>query len=146
MKMKIRFAPKNEGVSAPAYQTADAAGFDLPADITKPLTIKPGRHALIPTGIYAAVPPCFELQVRPRSGLALKHMISVTNSPGTVDADYRGEIAVMLINFGASEYTVYRNDRIAQAVISPVAQPEFEFVDTLDETDRGAGGYGSTGR
>jgi dUTP pyrophosphatase len=132
-------------VPAPRYQTEDAAGMDLCAAVAAPLSLAPGERALVPTGWAAAIPPGFEGQVRPRSGLALKHGVTVLNAPGTIDADYRGEIKVVLINHGQAPFSIARGDRIAQLVVCPVARAELHEVDALDETARGAGGYGSTG-
>ena len=136
-----------EGLALPAYETAQSAGMDLraavPADA--PVSIPPGEWRLIPVGIAIALPAGFEAQVRPRSGLAAKHGISCVNTPGTVDADYRGEIRVNLINHGKANFVVNRGDRIAQMIIAPVTQAVWEVADTLDETERGAGGFGSTG-
>ncbi|WP_298245168.1 dUTP diphosphatase [uncultured Bradyrhizobium sp.] len=137
-----------EGLPLPAYQTAEAAGLDLMAAVPEgePMTLAPGQYALVPTGLAIALPPGFEAQVRPRSGLAAKHGITVLNSPGTVDADYRGEIKVILINHGAAPFVIKRGERIAQMVIAPVVQAALVPVATLSATDRGAGGFGSTGR
>ena len=120
------------GVPAPSYQTERAAGLDLPAAVAEPLTIAPGARALVPTGWAAAIPPGYEAQVRPRSGLALRHGVTVLNAPGTIDADYRGELAVLLINHGDAPFVVRRGDRIAQLVICPVAHAELREVDALD--------------
>lgn len=137
-----------EGLALPAYQSVDAAGLDLlaavPADA--PLILAPGKHAMVPTALTIALPPGYEAQVRPRSGLAAKHGITVLNSPGTVDADYRGEINVLLINHGDAPFTIRRGERIAQMVIAPVVQAELVPVATLSSTARGSGGFGSTGR
>ena len=135
-----------EGLPLPAYESAGAAGADLRAAVTAPLTIEPGGTAKVPTGLRVAVPAGYEMQVRPRSGLAARHGVTVLNSPGTVDADYRGEVAVLLINHGPEPFVIERGDRVAQAVIAPVTQASFEAADALDETPRGAGGFGSTGR
>ena len=137
-----------EGLSLPAYQTAEAAGLDLMAAVPdgEPLTLAPGQYALVPTGLAIALPPGHEAQVRPRSGLAAKHGVTVLNSPGTIDADYRGEIKVILINHGAAPFVIKRGERIAQMVIAPVVQAALVPVATLTATDRGAGGFGSTGR
>ncbi len=132
-------------VPPPRYQTEGAAGMDLAAAVAEPVILAPGARALIPTGWSAAIPEGFEGQVRPRSGLALRHGITVLNAPGTVDADYRGELKVLLVNHGDEPFTVHRGDRIAQLVICPVARAEIEQVPSLDATPRGAGGYGSTG-
>ena len=131
----------------PAYETDLAAGVDLRAAIAAdtPLILKPGERTLVATGFAMALPPGYEAQIRPRSGLAYKHGITVVNTPGTVDADYRGEVKILLINHGADPFTINRGERIAQMVIAPVTQAQFASVDSLSETKRGAGGYGSTG-
>lgn len=135
-------------LALPRYETALAAGADvraaLPAD--EPLTLAPGTRAMVPTGIAIALPPGWEAQMRPRSGLAAKYGIACVNSPGTIDADYRGELKVILINHGTEDFVIQRGDRIGQLVVAPVWQAHFEDVDALDETERGAGGFGSTGR
>lgn len=133
-------------VPLPRYQTAGAAGFDLHAAIAEPIVIGPGQRRLIPTGLRLALPPGYEAQVRPRSGLALHHGVTIANSPGTVDADYRGEVGIVLINHGAEPFTVGPLERIAQVVVAKAEQVTFEEVRELDNTERGAGGYGSTGR
>ncbi len=130
----------------PEYTTTQAAGMDIGAAVEHPVEILPGRIVLIPTGFGVAIPPGFELQVRPRSGLAVKHGITVINSPGTIDADYRGEIKVGLINHGASPYLVHRGDRIAQLVLAPVCRMILCPVNQLEATRRGSGGFGHTGR
>lgn len=129
----------------PAYATTQSAGMDLRADIDSPITLKPMERHLIPTGLYIALPKGYEAQVRPRSGLALKHGITVLNTPGTVDADYRGELMVLLINFSTEDFIINAGERIAQMVIARHEQAEFVEVEVLDETERGAGGYGHTG-
>ena len=131
----------------PAYETAGAAGMDLRAAVpaSQPFHLSPGERAAIPTGVAIALPPGFEGQVRPRSGLALRSGITALNSPGTIDADYRGEIKVILINHGAERVTFRRGDRIAQLVIAPIARVQWQEAADLDETGRGAGGFGSTG-
>lgn len=129
----------------PTYATAQSAGMDLRANIDSPITLKPMEHRLVPTGLYIALPEGYEAQVRPRSGLALKHGITVLNTPGTVDADYRGEIMVLLINFSTEAFVINAGERIAQMVIARHEQANFEEVEVLDETERGAGGYGHTG-
>lgn len=147
-QLRIKRLPHAEGLPLPAYQTADAAGMDLlaavPADA--PLVLPPGGHALVPTGLAIALPPGTEAQVRPRSGLAAKNAVTVLNAPGTVDADYRGEVQVILINHGAAPFAVERGMRIAQMIIAPVLQVAPAEVAELDATERGAGGFGSTGR
>jgi dUTP pyrophosphatase len=137
--------PHMDGIDLPQFETAQAAGADLRAAIDTPVTLAPGSRKLIPTGFCMALPAGYEAQVRPRSGLALKHGITVLNSPGTIDADYRGEVGVLIINHGDQDFTVSRGDRFAQIVIAPVTQGAFEVVSELSETVRGAGGYGSTG-
>ena len=144
----IRQLPHAEGLALPAYQSAHAAGLDLVAAVPEgaPMMLAPGQHALVPTGLTIALPPGYEAQVRPRSGLAAKHGVTVLNSPGTIDADYRGEIGVLLINHGAAPFTIRRGERIAQMVIAAVVQAELVPVISLSATDRGSGGFGSTGR
>ena len=129
----------------PAYATSQSAGMDLRANIDKSITIHPMERILIPTGLFMALPPGFEAQIRPRSGLALKHGITVLNSPGTIDADYRGEIMVLLINLSVDEFIINDGERIAQMIIAKHETIEFAVVDKLDETERGSGGYGHTG-
>jgi dUTP pyrophosphatase len=148
VKIDIRQLPHGEGLPLPAYQSAHAAGLDLLAAVPEdtPLILSPGRHALVPTGLSIALPSGYEAQVRPRSGLALKHGVTVLNAPGTVDADYRGEVSVLLINHGAAPFQIRRGERIAQMVIAPVVQVELVPAVSLTATDRGSGGYGSTGR
>jgi dUTP pyrophosphatase len=137
--------PHAEGLPLPSYATSGAAGMDLLAAVTAPLIIPPGDRALVPTGLRIALPPGHELQVRPRSGLALKHGIMVPNSPGTIDEDYRGELQVIVLNGGAEPFTVERGMRIAQAVLAPVTRAAWAEVAELPETGRGQGGFGSTG-
>jgi dUTP pyrophosphatase len=148
IRIELTRLAHGEGLALPAYQTAHAAGLDLlaavPAD--QPLTLLPGRTALVPTGLTIALPDGHEAQVRPRSGLAAKHGVTVLNAPGTVDADYRGEIGVLLINHGAEPFTIKRGERIAQMVIAPVVRAELVAVTELSSTARGGGGFGSTGR
>ena len=148
VKLEIRQLPHGEGLALPAYQSAHAAGLDLLAAVPEdaPMVIAPGRHALVPTGLVIALPQGFEAQVRPRSGLAAKHGVTVLNAPGTVDADYRGEVGVLLINHGEVPFTIRRGERIAQMVIAPVTRAELVVVAKLSPTDRGSGGFGSTGR
>jgi dUTP pyrophosphatase len=141
----IRRLPHGADLPLPAYATPGAAGMDLLAAVTEPLEIGPGGRALVPTGIAVALPPGFELQVRPRSGLALRHGIALPNSPGTIDEDYRGEIQVILLNTGHLHFTVERGMRIAQAVVAPVVRAVWSEVSELEGTARGAGGFGSTG-
>ncbi|MBB4657894.1 dUTP diphosphatase [Parvularcula dongshanensis] len=144
----IRVLPSAEGLPLPAYETEGAAGADLRAAVPEdaPLTIPPGGTAMVPTGLCVALPQGYEMQVRPRSGLAAKHAVTVLNSPGTVDADYRGEVRVILINHGSADFLVQRGERIAQAVVAPVSLARFETAEALPETLRGTGGFGSTGR
>lgn len=152
----VKVLPHGVGLPLPAYETKGAAGMDLRAALPahmlaewtegdRVFALFPGAHALIPTGIAMAIPEGYEVQVRPRSGLAAKHGISIVNSPGTVDCDYRGEVKVCLINHGSEPFLIRHGDRIAQMVVAPVVQAKWQSVDELDETERGAGGYGSTG-
>lgn len=129
----------------PAYATPESAGMDLRANITEPIVLHPLERRIIPTGLYIALPPEYEAQVRPRSGLAFKHGITVLNSPGTIDSDYRGELGVLLVNLSNEDFTVEAGERIAQMVIARHEQGEFVEVEELDDTERGAGGYGHTG-
>lgn len=129
----------------PAYATEQSAGMDLRANIDAPLTLRPLERKLVGTGLYIALPQGYEAQIRPRSGLALKHGVTVLNSPGTIDADYRGEIMVLLVNLSDTDFVINEGERIAQMVIARHEQAVFEPVETLDETERGAGGYGHTG-
>ncbi|GLQ24933.1 deoxyuridine 5'-triphosphate nucleotidohydrolase [Algimonas ampicilliniresistens] len=137
--------PHMDGIALPQFETEQAAGADLRAAIHEPVTLAPGERKLIPTGFCMALPAGYEAQIRPRSGLALKHGITVLNSPGTIDADYRGEVGVLLINHGDTAFTFQRGDRFAQMVIAPVTQGIFDVTTELSETTRGSGGYGSTG-
>jgi dUTP pyrophosphatase len=148
VKVEVQQLPHGNGLALPAYQSAHAAGLDLLAAVPEdaPVMLAPGKHALIPTGLTIALPQGYEAQVRPRSGLAAKHGVTVLNSPGTVDADYRGEVCVLLINHGDQPFPVRRGERIAQMVIAEVAQVELVSVTSLSATDRGSGGFGSTGR
>jgi dUTP pyrophosphatase len=138
----------NADLPLPAYETAQAAGMDLRAAVPEdePLVLRPGARHPVPTGLAFALPEGFEAQVRPRSGLAAKHGVTCLNTPGTIDADYRGEVKVILVNLGEEDFTIRRGDRIAQLVIAPVTQARWSEVESLDETARGAGGFGSTGR
>ena len=149
MSLPVRIArlPHSEGIDLPVYGTAGAAGMDLRAAVQdgQPLTLQPGARALVPTGLTIAVPPGYEAQVRPRSGLALKHGITCLNSPGTIDSDYRGEVGVILANTGAEPFTIKRGDRIAQMVIAAYAKIAWQETAALSETQRGQGGFGSTG-
>jgi dUTP pyrophosphatase len=148
VKVDIGQLPHGEGLALPAYQSAGAAGLDLLAAVPEdaPLVLLPGRCALVPTALTIALPPGYEAQVRPRSGLAAKYGVTVLNAPGTVDADYRGEIGVLLINHGEAPFPVRRGERIAQMVIAPVIRAELVAAVSLSATDRGGGGFGSTGR
>jgi dUTP pyrophosphatase len=136
-----------EGLPLPAYETASAAGMDLRAAVPQdePVTLRPGGRAAVPTGLAMALPDGFEGQVRPRSGLAAKHGVTLVNTPGTIDADYRGEVKVLLINLGEEDVVIRRGDRIAQLIVAPVVQARWAEVESLDETVRGVGGFGSTG-
>jgi len=148
VNVDIRQLPHGEGLALPAYQSAHAAGLDLlaavPAD--SPLILVPGQRALVPTGLTIALPPGYEAQVRPRSGLASRHGVTVLNAPGTVDADYRGEIGVLLVNHGDAPFAIHRGERIAQMVIAAVVRAELVPAVALSATERGGGGFGSTGR
>ena len=148
VKVEVQQLPHGAGLPLPAYQTSHAAGMDLLAAVpdSAPVILEPGKYAMVPTALSIALPDGYEAQVRPRSGLAAKHGITVLNSPGTIDADYRGEIAVILINHGSAAFTIKRGERIAQMVIAKVEQAELVVAGSLSETDRGAGGFGSTGR
>lgn len=137
--------PHAEGLDLPAYATASSAGLDLAAAVTQDIAIAPNGRALIPTGFAIALPAGFEAQVRPRSGLALKHGVTVLNSPGTIDSDYRGEIGVILVNHGSAPFVVTRGQRIAQLVVAPVSHVTWQVAETLPDSARGAGGFGSTG-
>ncbi|WP_142849407.1 dUTP diphosphatase [Telmatospirillum sp. J64-1] len=141
----IRRLPHAEGLELPRYETDHAAGMDLAAAVAEPVELAPGARAIIPTGLSIALPEGFEAQIRPRSGLAAKHGITVLNAPGTIDADYRGEVGVILINHGAESFTVTRGLRIAQMVVAPVSRVAWRESDALSDSARGAGGFGSTG-
>lgn len=145
LRLAIMRLPHNADLPLPAYETAQAAGMDLAAAVDEALVIEPGRWALVPTGLVIALPPGFEAQIRPRSGLAARDGVTVLNTPGTVDADYRGEVKVILINLGDAPFTVTRGMRIAQMVIAPVTRVTIVEVAELGSTARGAGGFGSTG-
>lgn len=146
--VRLQRLPHGADLPLPAYETAGSAGMDLRAAVPEdvPVTLAPGARALVPTGLKIALPPGHEAQVRPRSGLALKHGVTCLNSPGTIDADYRGEVGVILINHGSDPFVVRRGERIAQMVVAPVLQVALVEAEALDETARGAGGFGSTGR
>lgn len=147
VQVRVKTLEHFAGLELPRYQTPGSAGMDLPAALPEdaPVTLQPGEWQLIPTGLAIALPEGYEAQVRPRSGLAAKFGISCVNTPGTIDADYRGELRVNLINHGREPFVVKRGERIAQMIIAPVVQAILEPVDSLDETQRGAGGFGSTG-
>ncbi|KAF0135127.1 MAG: dUTP pyrophosphatase [Candidatus Saganbacteria bacterium] len=145
MKVQIKRLPHSENIPLPKYMSAHAAGMDLYAAVDPEMIIKAGEWKLVPTGISIALPDGYEAQVRPRSGLALKQGISVLNTPGTIDADYRGEVGVILMNHGKQDLVIKRGDRIAQMIINEVVRIEFEEVGELSETTRGAGGFGHTG-
>lgn len=148
IRIDVTPLPHFAGLQLPAYETALSAGMDLRAAVPEdaPLTLEPGARALAPTGLAIALPPGYEAQVRPRSGLALKHGLTCLNTPGTIDADYRGEVKVLLINLGQDAFVVRRGERIAQLVVAPVTRAEWREVAALPETARGEGGFGSTGR
>ena len=141
----VKRLPGSEDLALPEHATAHSAGVDLLAALSEDFVLQPGARTVVPTGLSIELPPGFEAQVRPRSGLALKHGITVLNSPGTIDADYRGEIGVILINHGQEPFTVTRGMRIAQMLVAPVIQARWQEVEELDETARGSGGFGSTG-
>jgi len=147
LAVQIARLPHSEGIELPSYGTPGAAGMDLRAAVPEDqeLVIQPGARALVPTGLTIAVPPGYEAQVRPRSGLALKHGITCLNSPGTIDSDYRGEVGVILANLGPEAFTIRRGDRIAQMVVAAYASVTWKEENSLDETTRGQGGFGSTG-
>jgi dUTP pyrophosphatase len=145
VSVKIKMLSGSEGLQPPSYETAHSAGMDIRAAVTDSVVLKPGERQLIPTGFAMALPPGFEAQIRPRSGLAIKHGITMLNSPGTIDSDYRGEVKVIAVNHGSEPYTVNRGDRIAQMIIAPVVQARMIQTESLDNTDRGDGGFGSTG-
>jgi dUTP pyrophosphatase len=145
VSVAIRRLPGNDDLPLPAYQSLHAAAMDLPAAVVEPVVLEPGARALIPCGIAIALPDGFEGQVRPRSGLAIRHGVTVVNAPGTVDADYRGEVMVALINHGDAAFSVVRGMRIAQLLVSPVLRVEWDETTELPATDRGAGGFGHTG-
>lgn len=146
LAIALRRLPHGEGLPLPAYATPGSAGLDLVAALERPVELPPGGRVLVPTGLAMALPEGYEAQIRPRSGLALKHGITVLNAPGTVDSDYRGEVSVLLVNLGDQPVLIARGERIAQMVVAPVTRIAWREQVTLDETRRGAGGYGSTGR
>ncbi len=144
--VRVVVLPHAEGLPLPAWQTEGSAGADVRAALSEPLDLAPGERRLVPTGLRLALPPGWELQVRPRSGLAAKHGVTVINSPGTIDADYRGELFVPLVNLGAEPFRIERGERVAQLVLAPVFHAAWQVVASLDDTARGTGGFGSTGR
>ena len=146
--VQLKWLEHGRGLELPAYQSAGAAGFEIRAAVAadKPVTLATGERALIPSGFSIAVPDGFELQVRPRSGLAMRHGVTVLNAPGTVDSDYRGEVMVLLVNLGGEPFRIERGERIAQGILAPVARAELVEAETLPDTMRGTGGIGSTGR
>jgi len=146
IEVPLQRLPHGAGLPLPSYATVDAAGLDLLAAVAEPIELAPGARRLVPTGISIALPPGYEAQLRPRSGLALKHGVTLLNSPGTIDADYRGEVGVILINLGEVPFRLQRGDRIAQLVIAPVARLAWRESEALPESARGAGGFGSTGQ
>ena len=143
--IQFKKLPHAKHLALPSYETTSAAGMDIRAALESPITLKVGERTLIPTGLQMALPHGYEAQIRPRSGLAIKNGITMLNSPGTIDADYRGEVKVIAINHGQEDFVVNHGDRIAQMVIAPVVQLPIEEVSELDETERGKGGFGSTG-
>ncbi len=144
----VRPLPHFEGLDLPAYETLGAAGMDVRAAVDEdaPIVLEPGTRAMVPTGLSVAIPQGYEIQMRPRSGLAAKHGITCLNSPGTIDSDYRGELKVILINHGPEAFTIARGERIGQMLLAPVTRLAWQVVESLDETERGSGGFGSTGR
>ena len=145
VEISVKRLPHNTDLPLPEYETVQSAGMDLPAAIDSPMTLSPGEHAMVPTGLAIALPGGYEAQIRPRSGLAARNRVTVLNTPGTIDADYRGEVKVILINLGTEPFEIERGMRIAQMVIAPVTQGKLTEVDDLSDTARGAGGFGSTG-
>ena len=145
--VRVLRLPHGEGLPLPSYQSSHAAGLDLVAAVPEdaPVELEPSDRALVPTGLVIELPQGYEAQVRPRSGLALKHGVTVLNTPGTIDADYRGEVKVLLVNLGAETFLIQRGDRIAQLIVSPVTRVEIAAADALGSTERGQGGFGSTG-
>ena len=144
--VRITKDPACDDLPLPSYETEHAAGMDMRAAVTEPVKLQPGERSLIPTGLRIALPEGYEAQIRPRSGLALKHGISLLNTPGTIDADYRGEIRIIIANLGQEPFTINRGDRIAQMIVAPVTKAQWEVYESLDETVRGEGGFGHTGR
>lgn len=146
ISIKVTVDRHGEGLPLPSYATIHSAGADLYAAVESDLSVAPGESAMVPTGLHFEIPEGFEVQVRPRSGLAAKNQVTVLNSPGTIDADYRGEVKVILINHGKAPFVIKRGDRIAQMIIHKVKQASFQVAETLSETARGHGGFGSTGK
>lgn len=144
--VRVKRLRESEGVAVPAYMTTHAAGVDLHAAIDAPIHLQPGERVLVPTGLAIELPDGYEAQIRPRSGLAFKHGISLVNTPGTIDPDYRGEISIIVINHGSETFVINAGERIAQMVIAPFIRAVFAEVDSLTETGRGSGGFGHTGR
>ena len=144
-ELSVQRLAHSEGLELPTYATAHAAGMDLLAAVDGPLTLAPGNRQLVPTGLSIALPPGTEAQIRPRSGLALKHGITVLNAPGTIDADYRGEVKVLLANLGQEDFVITRGMRIAQMIVAPYLRVSWDLLDNLEDTERGEGGFGSTG-
>ncbi|WP_340695452.1 dUTP diphosphatase [Hydrogenobacter thermophilus] len=145
LKIKIKRLPHAQGLPLPFYATEHAAGMDLLAAVCEPIFLKPMKRVPVPTGIVIELPPGYEAQVRPRSGLAIKYGVTLLNAPGTIDADYRGEVKVILVNLGEEDFVINRGDRIAQLIICPAIRVEWEEVEELSSTQRGDGGFGSTG-
>ncbi len=144
--IRVQRLPHAEGLELPSYASEGSAGADLRAAVDDPLVVAPGARVAVPTGLILEIPPGWEGQVRPRSGLAIRHGLTLINAPGTVDSDYRGELKVLMVNLGAEAVTVHRGDRVAQLVLAPARQSSFVETDEVAETSRGAGGFGSTGR
>jgi dUTP pyrophosphatase len=145
LKLKVKRLHGNDDIALPAYQSEGASGLDLCAAVNSPLTLAPGEIRLVPTGLAVSIPPGYEGQIRPRSGLALRHGIGMINSPGTIDSDYRGEIGLVVMNWGRAPYVIHRGDRIAQMVIALVSRAEVVEVEDLESTSRGEGGFGHSG-
>ncbi|MBL1420942.1 MAG: dUTP diphosphatase [Alphaproteobacteria bacterium] len=148
VNIKLQALPHFAGLEIPKYESLGAAGLDIRAaiDEDKPITLKPGERCLVPSGLKMEIPLGYEVQVRPRSGLAFKHGVTLVNTPGTIDSDYRGEVSTLMINLGQVDFIITRGERVAQWVIAPVVQTSFTIVDELSDTARGTGGYGSTGK
>jgi len=145
LKVAVRQLPHGADLALPEYATLDSAGLDLLAAVEDEMLLQPGARAIVPTGLTIALPPGYEAQVRPRSGLAVKHGVTVLNSPGTIDADYRGEVGVIMANLGDEPFAISRGMRVAQLVVAPVTRVAWEPMDALPQSDRGTGGFGSTG-